>query len=399
MATLRYTSAWGRLASSHFYLAQRRGLASLKPVPSLFAPLDTFPERHIGPDDDEAFKMLSHLGYDSMHAFVADTVPPKIRVSTTLVDNISIPSLSESQLHDRAKKLAGENKSFKSYIGMGYHCAVVPSVILRNVCYKSCAFYLSILIIFRSWKIRLGILLIPLINPKLPKVDVLDFFLWNKKLNYTSGRLESLINYQTMVMSLTSMDIANASLLDEATAAAEGMVMAFMSAPKKRTFLVDTGVTPQTIAVLGTRAKGFGINVVVGDVVTLIKNQDIGPSVCGVLIQYPDVDGHIKDFSALAETAHSLGGLVICATDLLALTKIKPPGEWGADVVVGNSGRFGVPAGYGGPHAAFFAVTDKLKRKMPGRLIGRSRDAQGNPAYRLSLQSKCVYTIRIVQEH
>lgn len=194
-----------------------------------------------------------------------------------------------------------------------------------------------------------------------------------------------------MVMSLTSMDIANASLLDEATAAAEGMVIAFVSAPKKRTFLVDTGVTPQTIAVLRTRAKGFGINIIVGDVVTLMKGQDIGANVCGVLVQYPDVDGNIKDFSALAETTHSLGGLVICASDLLALTKIKPPGEWGADVVVGNSGRFGVPAGYGGPHAAFFAVTDKLKRKMPGRLIGRSRDAQGNLAYRLSLQSKCLY--------
>lgn len=194
-----------------------------------------------------------------------------------------------------------------------------------------------------------------------------------------------------MVMSLTSMDIANASLLDEATAAAEGMVMAFVSAPNKRTFLVDTGVTPQTIAVLRTRAKGFDIKVVVGDVVTLMKDQNIGTDVCGVLVQYPDVDGNIKDFSALAETTHSFGGLVICATDLLALTKIKPPGEWGADVVLGNSGRFGVPAGYGGPHAAFFAVTDKLKRKMPGRLIGRSRDTQGNPAYRLSLQSKCVY--------
>ena len=187
------------------------------------------------------------------------------------------------------------------------------------------------------------------------------------------------------------MDIANASLLDEATAAAEGMVIAFVSAPKKRTFLVDTGVTPQTIAVLRTRAKGFSINVVVGDVVALMKDEDIGVNVCGVLVQYPDVDGNIKDFGALAETTHSLGGLVICASDLLALTKIKPPGEWGADVVVGNSGRFGVPAGYGGPHAAFFAVTDKLKRKMPGRLIGRSRDAQGNLAYRLSLQSKCVY--------
>jgi len=390
MAALRYAPALGRLASSQFYFAHIRGLASLKPPPSLFAPLDTFPERHIGPDDAEASKMLSQLGYDSMHTFVADTVPPKIRVSTTLIDNTSIPSFSESQLHDRAKKLAGENKPFKSYIGMGYHCAVVPSVILRNV--KSCAsFCVSILIISRSWKIRLGIPLILLINPKLRKVDGLCFFPRNRELNWTTGRLESLINYQTMVMSLTSMDIANASLLDEATAAAEGMVMAFVSAPKKWTFLVDTGVTPQTIAVLRTRAKGFGIKVVVGDVATLMKDQDIGVDVCGVLVQYPDVDGNIKDFSALAEATHSLGGLVICATDLLALTKIKPPGEWGADVVVGNSGRFGVPAGYGGPHAAFFAVTDKLKRKMPGRLIGRSRDAQGNPAYRLSLQSKCLY--------
>ena len=237
-------------------------------------------------------------------------------------------------------------------------------------------------------------------QPEIAQGRRLLAFLWNKRLNYCIiiGRLESLINYQTMVMSLTSMDIANASLLDEATAAAEGMVIAFVSSPKKRTFLVDTGVTPQTIAVLRTRAKGFGINVVVGDVVSLIKDQDIAANACGVLVQYPDVDGNIKDFSALAETTHSLGGLVICASDLLALTKIKPPGEWGADVVVGNSGRFGVPAGYGGPHAAFFAVTEKLKRKMPGRLIGRSRDAQGNLAYRLSLQSKCIYFISTFRE-
>jgi len=208
------------------------------------------------------------------------------------------------------------------------------------------------------------------------------------------GRLESLVNYQTMVMSLTSMDIANASLLDEATAAAEGMVMAFVSAPKKKTFIVDSGVTPQTVAVLQTRAKGFGIKVIVGDAVALLDDQSLRSDICGILVQYPDVNGTIKDFSTLAETTHSLGALIVCATDLLALTKIKPPGEWGADVVVGNSARFGVPAGYGGPHAAFFAVTDKLKRKMPGRLIGRSRDTQGNPAYRLSLQSKLILAIR-----
>ena len=185
------------------------------------------------------------------------------------------------------------------------------------------------------------------------------------------------------------MDIANASLLDEATAAAEGMVMAFVSASsKKQTLIVDSGVVSQTIAVLRTRAKGFGIKIVVGDAQTLVMDETIRGDVCGVLIQYPDVNGHIKSLASLADTTHSLGGLVVCATDLLALTRITPPGEWGADIVVGNSARFGVPAGYGGPHAAFFAVTDKLKRKMPGRLIGLSRDTQGNPAYRLALQSE-----------
>jgi glycine dehydrogenase len=185
------------------------------------------------------------------------------------------------------------------------------------------------------------------------------------------------------------MDIANASLLDEATAAAEGMVMAFISAAqKKKTFLVDSGVLPQTLAVLRTRAKGFGIHIVVRDVMTLLTDESLQSDICGVLVQYPDVDGHIKDFGALAESVHSHGGLVVCATDLLALTTLKPPGEWGADIVLGNSARFGVPAGYGGPHGAFFAVTDKLKRKMPGRLIGRSRDTTGKLAYRLALQSQ-----------
>ncbi|KDR85459.1 hypothetical protein GALMADRAFT_1324324 [Galerina marginata CBS 339.88] len=356
MAALRYAPGLTRLASSHAFrsLLRIRGLASLKQPASLFAPLDTFPERHIGPDDAETSKMLSQLGYESMDAFVGDTVPLKVRVSTHSVDNISIPAYSESQLNARAKQLAGQNKPFKSYIGMGYHCAVVPPVILRNVM-ENPAWYTPY-------------------TPYQPEI--------------AQGRLESLVNYQTMVTSLTSMDIANASLLDEATAAAEGMVMSFVSAPRKRTFVVDAGVTSQTIAVLRTRAKGFGIKVIVGDAVSLIEDQAIRSDVCGVLVQYPDVDGNVKDFEALAQTVHSFGGLVVCATDLLALTKIKPPGEWGADIVVGNSARFGVPAGYGGPHAAFFAVTDKLKRKMPGRLIGRSRDVQGNLAYRLSLQTR-----------
>lgn len=204
-----------------------------------------------------------------------------------------------------------------------------------------------------------------------------------------AGRLESLVNFQTMVMSLTAMDIANASLLDEATAAAEGMVMSFTgSNGKKRTFFADGGVAPQTIAVLKTRAKGFGINLVVGDASNALSDEALRKDLCGVLVQYPDVNGAVKDFAGLANSVHAAGALLVCATDLLALTMLKPPGEWGADIVLGNSARFGVPAGYGGPHAAFFACTDKLKRKMPGRLIGRSRDVQGKPAYRLALQSE-----------
>jgi len=191
-----------------------------------------------------------------------------------------------------------------------------------------------------------------------------------------------------MVMSLTSMDISNASLLDEATAAAEGMVMAFAaSGQKKRTFFVDNGVFPQTISVLRTRAKGFGIRLLIGDSTSVLNDESLRSDLCGVLLQYPDVNGGIKDFDALTKSMHAVGALVVCATDLLALTMLKPPGEWGADIVLGNSARFGVPAGYGGPHAAFFAVTDHLKRKMPGRLIGRSKDTTGQTAYRLALQS------------
>ncbi|KAI0778368.1 glycine dehydrogenase [Trametes elegans] len=332
-----------------------RGLATAKTPSSLFASLDTFADRHIGPDDNEVAHMLKKLGYDSMDAFVADTVPEKIRVSSSAVSNESIPALSESELFLRAKELGKANKPFKSFIGMGYHNAVVPPVVLRNV-FESPAWYTPY-------------------TPYQPEIS--------------QGRLESLVNFQTMVMSLTSMDIANASLLDEATAAAEGMVMAFTGTHgKKRTFFADRGVAPQTIAVLRTRASGFGINLVVGDALADLNSEDAKADLCGVLVQYPDVNGAIKDFSGLAETVHAAGGLLVCATDLLALTMLKPPGEWGADIVLGNSARFGVPAGYGGPHAAFFACTDKLKRKMPGRLIGRSRDVHGKPAYRLALQTR-----------
>ncbi|GLB35899.1 putative the glycine cleavage system catalyzes the degradation of glycine [Lyophyllum shimeji] len=350
---LRYLS---RVLPSSPSVAQRsRGLATIRPQTSLFQPLDVFPERHIGPDDKEASLMLSKLGYKSMDAFIDATVPPKIRIAANAMDNNSIPVLSESQLQARAKELGGQNKPFKSYIGMGYHTAVVPPVVLRNVM-ENPAWYTPY-------------------TPYQPEI--------------AQGRLESLVNFQTMVMSLTSMDIANASLLDEATAAAEAMVMAFVStSQKKRSFLVDSVVSPQTLAVLRLRAKGFGINLVVGDAATALEDQGLRSDLCGVLVQYPDINGSIKDYGSLAQSVHAAGGLVACATDLLALALLKPPGEWGADIVFGNSARFGVPAGYGGPHAAFFAVTDSLKRKMPGRLIGRSRDALGQPAYRLSLQTR-----------
>ncbi|GJJ09606.1 hypothetical protein Clacol_003829 [Clathrus columnatus] len=190
-----------------------------------------------------------------------------------------------------------------------------------------------------------------------------------------------------MVMSLTGMDIANASLLDEATAAAEAMVMAFVNSnSRKKNFFVDKAVSPQSIAVLQTRGKGFGINVVIGDVSNLSRSDIENLDLCGVMVQYPDVNGFVREYATLANDIHSTGGLMTVATDLLALTMLKPPGEWNADIVFGSSARFGVPAGYGGPHAAFFAVADKLKRKMPGRLVGKSKDVTGKTAYRLALQ-------------
>ncbi|KAH7908009.1 glycine cleavage system P-protein-domain-containing protein [Hygrophoropsis aurantiaca] len=333
----------------------RRALATARAPPSLFQPLDTFTDRHVGPDENEAASMLSKLGYDSMESFLSATVPPNIRIANSSISDSSIPALSESELHARAKQLGRMNKAFKSYIGMGYHNAVVPPVILRNVM-ENPAWYTPY-------------------TPYQPEI--------------AQGRLESLVNYQTMVMSLTAMDIANASLLDEATAAAEAMVMAYVASnQKKKTFFVDKAVLPQTISVLRTRAKGFGITLVIGDANAVFTDEALRSDLSGILVQYPDVNGLMTDYSDLAKSVHSTGALVACATDLLALTLLKPPGEWGADIVLGNSARFGVPAGYGGPHGAFFAVTDKLKRKMPGRLIGRSKDTMGNPAYRLALQTR-----------
>ena len=356
---------------------------------SSFAALDTFADRHIGPDANETAYMLKQLGYDSIDTFVAATVPAHIRVPEDDITNATIPSLSESELTQRAKALGRDNKMFKSYIGMGYHNSVVPPVILRNVSLDVLAE------LFSGTDGEIGHGKSCVVYPLYPlSTRDCSRFVSNECgidhfLTECAGRLESLVNFQTMVMSLTSMDIANASLLDEATGAAEGMVMAFIASnQKKRTFFVDEHVLPQTVSVLRTRAKGFGINLMVGDVLADLSEEAARKDICGVLVQYPDINGTINDYTSMVESVHASGGLVVCATDLLALTMLKPPGEWGADIVVGNSARFGVSLGYGGPHAGFFACTDKLKRKMPGRLIGRSKDATGKPAYRLALQSK-----------
>ncbi|KAJ9474726.1 Glycine dehydrogenase (decarboxylating), mitochondrial [Pseudozyma hubeiensis] len=351
----------------------RRGLATLSSTEnapelgarhvakSIFAPLDTFEARHVGPRDGDSLKMLEALGYSEMEQLVADTVSPNVRLAQDASFYDQIKPLSESELAQRAETIAKMNRPFKSLIGMGYQNTLVPPVILRNVL-ENPAWYTSY-------------------TPYQPEIS--------------QGRLESLINFQTMVKSLTGLDLANASLLDEGTAAAEAMILAYgQTKSKRKTFLVDRGVLPQTLAVLRQRGKGFGIKVVPTDLRTpeghrlppadQIPREDI----IGVLVQYPDVDGRLTDWEALAKEVKGFGGMVIAATDLLALTMIKPPGEWGADIALGNAARFGVPPGFGGPHAAFFAVRDSIKRKIPGRLVGLSKDARGEPAYRLALQTR-----------
>lgn len=327
---------------------------------SVFAPQDTFLRRHIGPRPEQIQHILKTLGYSSVEEFVAKTVPEEVLLPEGAVDEKSMPALSESELARRSEELARQNKVFRSYIGMGYQNTTVPPVIMRNIL-ENPGWYTSY-------------------TPYQPEIS--------------QGRLESLLNYQTMVKSLTGLDISNASLLDEGTAAAEAMILALgtVKDKKRNVFLVDDKVLPQTLAVLRGRAKGFGIEIVQqplqenGQAREL--SSDLKERILGVLVQYPDVDGLLVDWAPLAKQVKEVGGLVVAATDLLALTMVKPPAEWGADMAVGNAARFGVPPGYGGPHAGFFAVTDALKRRMPGRLIGVSRDADGRVAYRLSLQTR-----------
>ncbi|CAG8696799.1 4219_t:CDS:2, partial [Acaulospora morrowiae] len=345
---------------------------------SAIAPLDTFPRRHNGSSEAEIKEMLKVVGVKDMEELVSKTIPASIRSTKPLSLE---KGLTESELLKRLKSIASENKIYKSYIGMGYTGTIVPTVILRNILESP------------GWYTQVSEL--PFLNGLCNQKELLrkrSDFHWFVYTPYqpeiSQGRLESLLNFQTMVTDITGMEIANASLLDEGTAAAEAMIMTFQAGKQKRpVFFVDEKCHPQTIACLKTRAECLGIHIVVGDALKYDFESN-GKDLCGVLVQYPSTDGSIHDYSSLASKIHSLGGQVVCATDLLALTLLTPPGEWGADIAVGNSQRFGVPLGYGGPHAAFFACKDDHKRKIPGRLIGVARDSLGNKAYRLSLQTR-----------
>lgn len=296
--------------------------------------------------------MLKVVGHDDIRDFVRATIPANILTER----NLDIPHgpMSEVKLLDRLHAIAKKNKVLKSYIGQGYYNTHTPKVVLRNVL-ENPVWYTSY-------------------TPYQPEIS--------------QGRLQSLFNFQTMVADLTKLPMTNASLLDEGTAAAEGMIMTFGAArQKKTTFFVDSLCHPQTIACIQSRATGFNIKVVVGEASE--KNlETIKDDVFGVLVQYPATDGSITDYSGFAKYVHEIKAQIVVATDLLALTLLRPPGEWGADIVVGNSQRFGVPLGFGGPHAAFFACADEHKRRMPGRIVGLSVDRNGDRAYRLALQTR-----------
>jgi glycine dehydrogenase len=308
---------------------------------------DAFIARHVGPDEAEIAEMLKVVGQPSLEALVDAIVPASIK----LTEPLALPApLSEEEALARIRAIAAKNRVFRSFIGQGYYGTHTPAVILRNIL-ENPAWYTA----YTPYQAEIS-----------------------------QGRMEALINFQTMVADLTAMQIANASLLDEATAAAEAMTLAKRSCKSRSNlFFVSADCHPQTIEVVKTRAEPLGIQVEVGDDAAAERADAFG-----VLLQYPCSTGDVRDYAKIVQAVHARGGLVAVAADLLALTLLKPPGEWGADIVVGSSQRFGVPFGFGGPHAAFLACRDAFKRQMPGRLIGVSVDAQGQPAYRLTLQTR-----------
>ena len=298
--------------------------------------------------------MLHELGFADLDSFIKSVVPENIAMGHHLKDVLP-PALSEVETVAELRKLANQNQVFDSFIGTGYYGTITPAVILRNVL-ENPAWYTAY-------------------TPYQPEIS--------------QGRLEALFAFQTAVCDLTSLPIANASMLDEATAAAEAMTLArrVFNGADSAVFLIDKFLHPQTKAVVATRAKPLAIEIVEFDPsepLTTISNQEV----FGVLVQYPNTNGEILDYSSIAAWSHERNALLIAATDLLALTLLTPPGEWGADIAVGSAQRFGVPMGFGGPHAGFLAVRTGLERSMPGRLIGQSLDAHGNPAFRLALQTR-----------
>uniref|UniRef100_A0A3P8WDW6 glycine dehydrogenase (aminomethyl-transferring) n=1 Tax=Cynoglossus semilaevis TaxID=244447 RepID=A0A3P8WDW6_CYNSE len=316
-------------------------------IESIFPRHDDFSERHIGPGEREKKEMLDLLGFKSIDQLIDKTVPSSIRLQGNMKMDDPV---CENEVLETLQKIASKNKLWKSYIGMGYYNCSVPPPIQRNLLENS------------GWVTQY--------TPYQPEVS--------------QGRLESLLNYQTMICDMTGLPVANASLLDEGTAAAEAMQLCHRQ-NKRQTFYIDPRCHPQTIAVVQTRANYIGVQTEL----KLPHQMDFsGKNVSGVLFQYPDTDGKVEDFTELVDRAHKGGALACCATDLLALCTLRPPGEFGVDVALGSSQRFGVPLCYGGPHAAFFAVKENLVRMMPGRMVGVTRDAAGKEVYRLALQTR-----------
>ncbi|MFQ5424903.1 MAG: aminomethyl-transferring glycine dehydrogenase [Phycisphaerae bacterium] len=311
---------------------------------------ETFAARHIGPGPDDVAAMLDAVGCASLEALIDETIPEAIR----LRGGLSLPEArSEHGLLAELRAMASRNKVFRSMIGMGYYDCILPPVIQRNVL-ENPGWYTQ----YTPYQAEIA-----------------------------QGRLEALLNFQTIVCDLTGLPVANASLLDEATAAAEAMTMcrAVRGGDERNGFFVADDCHPQTIAVVATRARSAGVRLHVGPTDGIDCEK---PRLFGVLLQYPATDGRICDYEPLIHKAHAAGALTVVATDLLALTLLRPPGEFGADIAVGSSQRFGVPMGFGGPHAAFISTRDELKRHLPGRIVGVSKDAMGRPAYRLAIQTR-----------
>ncbi|MFY9310395.1 MAG: aminomethyl-transferring glycine dehydrogenase [Bacteroidia bacterium] len=314
---------------------------------------DKFVNRHNGPRESEVKAMLKKIGASSVDELIDQTIPAAIRLKKPL----NLPAgMTEYNYHKHLRGIAAKNKVFKTYIGLGYYNTIVPPVIQRNIL-ENPGWYTA----YTPYQAEIA-----------------------------QGRLEALLNFQTMIMDLTGMEIANASLLDEATAAAEAMAMLFSNRSREAVkagankFFVSNECYPQTIDLLKTRSTPLGIELVIGDFHTLTLDTDI----YGALLQYPTADGKVHDYADFVKRAKANGTAIAVAADVLSLVLLTPPGEWGADVVVGNTQRFGVPMGYGGPHAAFFACREEYKRILPGRIIGVSVDAQGNPALRMALQTR-----------